>query len=502
MPDEPKPDLAAGIAVSEIPEGGMLAGRVGDEAVLLVRDGDDVRAFDGTCSHLGAPLEQGVVLDGAIRCPWHHACFDRQSGEALRPPAFDSLRRWTVLRDGDRIRVTAPVTNEIVAHRSFAGHSEPGFVIVGGGAAGYAAVHELRRCGHEGQITLVSADADLPYDRTLLTKDYLEGRFGEDRLPIARTTLDDLGVTVLPGTLATSLDPHSRLLHLADGHSLPYTSLLLATGAEPKRLDAPGTDLPHVHYLRTLSDCRALIGACQAGLRVVVIGGSFIGLETAAALTARGLRVTVITPDALPMEKILGAALARAILSVQTAHGVVFRTGAEVTAITTEAVQLADGSAVPAEIVVVGIGVAPRVDLARSAGLAVEDGVLVDRFLRTSAPDIYAAGDIARWPDPHSGQSIRVEHWVVAERHGQVAARNMLGGTEPFEAVPFFWSKHFDFSFRYLGHAEHWDDVAIEGDLDDRDATIRYRTGDRDMAAATVERDVEALRIEYAMETG
>ena len=498
--DRPKPDFAAGVPFASIPEGGIHAGVVDDEPVLLTRFGDDIRAYGGKCTHLGAPLERGLVSDGAIRCPWHHACFDLRSGRATAAPAFDALPTWVVERRGEHVFVSKESDLTATPPPNIQGHSQAGLVILGGGAAGYAAAHELRALGFEEPVTMVSADPAAPYDRTLLTKDYLDGKVNKDRLSIARTTLDELGVTFLAGTTADSIDRAAKQLHLSNGHTLPYTKLLLATGAEPNRLDVPGADLPHVHLLRSLADCEAILAALQPGRRVVVIGSSFIGLEAAASIRSRGFDVTVVTPDEAPMAKILGLDMAGAILAVHAAEGVVVRTEQKVAFISSHSVHLADGTSLPADLVVVGIGVTPRVAVAEAAGLTVDKGVVVDHFLATSDPDIYAAGDIARWPDPHSGQRIRVEHWVVAERQGQVAARNMVGGAEPYTVIPFFWSKHFDFSFRYVGHAESWDDIVVEGDLAAKQAIVRYRKDGRELAVATVERDLEALTIERAMQ--
>ena len=498
--DDPKPDFSKRVPLASIPDGGILAGVVGEKAVLLTRSGNEVRAFSGICTHLGAPLEQGICVQGQVRCPWHHARFNLMTGEAVTAPAFDALKSWAVDRVGDEVVITAETSRgSSLQKRGFEGHSEPGFVILGGGAAGYAAAHELRCRGHEGPVTLVSEDESPPYDRTLLTKDYLDGKFGADRLPIAKTSLDDLGITLLAATKAKSIDIAAHQLHLADGRALPYTKLLLATGAEPNRLQVAGAHLPHVRLLRSLADCRALLTRLTAGAKVVVIGSSFIGLEAAASIRSRGFDVAVVTSEAEPMRKVLGPALARAILSAHTGQGVMFRMRASVKAITDGAVHFADGSSLPADLVVLGIGVKPRIAIADAAGLKVNDGVVVDQFLRTSDPDIYAAGDIARWPDPRSGR-VRVEHWVVAERQGQIAARNMMGEAETYAAIPFFWSKHFDMSFRYLGHAEEWDEEAIEGNLDERDAVVRLRKKGEDQAVITVGRDRQALEFEERWE--
>ena len=253
--------------------------------------------------------------------------------------------------------------------------------------------------------------------------------------------------------------------------------------------------------LRSLQDCRGILAKVSPGVRAAVVGGNFIAMEAAAALSSRGLSVDVIAPEEHPLAKVFGRELSDLILEAHARKGVRLHLGARVDRIEDEQVVLQGSERIKADIVIAGIGVEPRLRHAEAAGLAVDRGVLVNSCLQTSNPHIFAAGDIARWPDPHSGESIRVEHWVVAERQGQGAAANMLGGSEAFTMVPFFWTKHFDLSIRYVGHAETWDQTFAEGDLARRDGLVRFRRAGWELAAATVERDQESLRIEMAMES-
>ncbi|MBR8313497.1 FAD-dependent oxidoreductase [Burkholderia dolosa] len=494
------PDLAQGVALGDLADGAMIEGHVGGEAVLLVRRADELFAVDAKCPHYGGPLAQGVLVGDTLRCPWHHAAFCLRTGALRRAPALDGVRTWRVeRRDGRAVVLDArPAASPPVLDTA---NLPDSVVIVGGGAAAIAAAVTLRHEGYPHAVTLLSADRDPPYDRPNLSKDYLAGTAEPDWLPLrAPPFYAEQRIDVRCGTRVARIDPAQRAVELADGSRIGYGALLLATGAEPNRLDVPGADLPHVFTLRSRADCDALIGKLAAARRVVVVGASFIGLEAAAALRTRGLDVHVVAPDAHPMARVLGDALGDTIRALHELHGVVFHLGATLARIAPDRVTLSSGDALPADVVVVGIGVRPNVELAQHAGLAIDRGVSVDRFLQTSAPHIYAAGDIARWPDPLTGERIRVEHWVVAQRQGMAAARNMLGQQQPFEAVPFFWTQQYDLTIRYVGHAEHWDRVEIDGDLHAHDASIAYWHGDARLAEVTIGRDLDALNAEAALE--
>jgi apoptosis-inducing factor 3 len=497
--NENRLDLTQWTAVESVPDGGIVAGVVGEDRVFVWRNGNRLKAYGAECPHLGAPLNEGVVVGATLRCPWHHACFNLATGEATAAPAFDALREYPVTLEDNRFsvgRASAQAPRQAAERDASLGT----LAIVGGGPAGFAAADALRKLDWRGGISIFSEDAEQPYDRTLLTKDYLDGAFGDDRLPIARHSLTDLGVDFEGETRVQQIEPGRKRLRLANGDERPYTKLLLAMGAAPRRLDVPGGDLPHVMVLRSLRDCRRILANATSGARVAVVGGSFIAMEAAASLFSRGLSVEVIAPEEHPLEKVFGRELSDLILKAHVEKGVRLHLGAKIARIEGKQICLQGGERVEADIVVVGIGVEPRLQLAEAAGLALNRGLLVDSRLKTSDPDIFAAGDIARWPDPHTGENIRVEHWVVAERQGQVAAANMLGGDESFTMVPFFWTKHFDLSIRYVGHAETWDETLVEGDLAHRDGLVRFRRAGRDLAVVTVERDGDSLRAELAME--
>ncbi len=496
------PDLTRGIGIADLPDGNKLVGHCGDAQVLLVRRGVEIFAVDAHCTHYNGPLVDGLVTGDTVRCPWHHACFDLRTGDALRAPAFKPLACWSVeQRDGEIFVVGKRKRAELSSRKDLVEAMPEKIVIVGGGAAGFAAAERLRREQYPGSIVMLSDDEAPPVDRPNLSKDFLSGKAPEDWLPLRRESYYSKNqIDLRLGTQAVRIDPRTREIVLADGGSIPYDRLLLATGAEPVRLTIPGADQSNVHTLRSLADCRAIIERATTARRVVVLGASFIGLEVAAALRYRGIEVHVVAPDKQPLGRILGPQMGDFIRSLHEKKGVVFHLEEIASSISGSDVNLRSGGTLAADFVVAGIGVRPRTTLAETAGLTIDRGVVVNSFLETSGPGIFAAGDIARWPDPYGGENIRVEHWVVAERQGQTAALNMIGRSEKFAAVPFFWSQHYDVRINYVGHADRWDEIVVEGDIAARDCLLRFKSDGRVLAAASIARDIENLMIEVAME--
>ena len=493
------PDLAQGVASSDF-AGETLLGHVGDQEVLLVRSDAGIFAIDAHCSHYHGPLAEGLVVGDTIRCPWHHACFDLRKGEAVRAPALTPLAVWQLEHEGDRIFVRRK-REQPKARGKGTVDAAGKIVIIGGGAAGFAAAEMLRRLEFGGSTVMLSSDSAAPVDRPNLSKDYLAGSAPEDWLPLRPDSYyAEAGIDLRLNAEATSIDSRARNVVVAGGSPIPYDRLLLATGAEPVRLPIPGANQPQVHTLRSLADCRAIIGAASGARRAIVIGASFIGLEVAAALRARDIDVHVVAPEQRPMERVLGPGMGNFVRALHEEHGVIFHLGDTVVAIDGKRATLKGGGVLEADLVVVGVGVRPRLALAEQAGLALDRGIAVNACLETSVPGIYASGDVARWPDPHSGENVRVEHWVVAERQGQTAARNMLGAREAFDAVPFFWSQHYDVPINYVGHAETWDEIAIDGDIKGRDCLLKYKTKGRVRAVASIYRDLASLEAELAME--
>jgi NADPH-dependent 2,4-dienoyl-CoA reductase/sulfur reductase-like enzyme/nitrite reductase/ring-hydroxylating ferredoxin subunit len=497
-------DLSQGIAAADLKDGGLLLGRVGDQDVVLARSGNELFAIRAQCSHYRGPLAEGIIVGDTVRCPWHHACFSLRTGEALRAPALDPIPCWRVERDGDRIFVREQLPPGRPASASTAAGKTPSsIVIVGGGAAGVAAAEMLRRVGYDGPVTLISADTDPPVDRPNLSKDFLAGEAQDDWIPLwPNDFYTEHRIELVLGHRVISVDSTKRTVRLDDGSERPYGALLLATGAEPVRLPIPGANDDRVRYLRSFADSRAIVERAAAARHVVVVGASFIGLEVAASLRARGIAVDVVAPESTPLERVMGVEVGRFLRSLHEAHGVTFHLGETVTGVDGRSVTLSGGATLDSDFVVMGVGVRPAVGLAEQAGLAMDRGISVNEYLETSAAGIFAAGDAARWPDPHTGERIRVEHWVVAERQGQVAARNMLGRRERFDTVPFFWSQHYDVAINYIGHAERWDEVRIDGTLEAQDCSVEYRQSGRTLAMATIGRDRASLEAEAGMERG
>jgi len=494
------PDFAEGVSITEFADGGMMQGHSNGEAILVARRGDAYFAIGASCTHYGGPLAEGFIADDTVRCPWHHACFSLRTGEALRAPALDAVSSWNVETSGGKLFVREKQPEK--KRPAVSAKAPENVIIVGGGAAGNAAAEMLRREGYSGDVTMISADDAVPYDRPNLSKDFLAGTASEEWIPLRSMDFyREHQIELLLNTRVAAIDPQEKSVQLVDGSKRKFDSLLLATGAAPVKLRIPGGDSPQVCYLRSLSDCRAIIGKAAKARRVVLVGASFIAMEVAASLIHRKLQVHVVAPEAVPMERVLGPQVGEHLRRLHERNGVVFHLQQSVVAIDERRVVLKDGNAIEeADQVVIGIGVRPLIDFAERAGIKTDNGVLVNEYLETSIPQIYAAGDIARWPDPLTGDHIRVEHWVVAERQGQTAARNMLGRRERFDTAPFFWTTQYDFTLNYVGHAETWDRLDLDGIIEERDCKLSFRRGGKTLAVATIGRDRQSLESELAME--
>lgn len=505
---------------ASLPEGELRAFPVPNEGpeVLLARYKGQVHAFAAHCPHYGAPLAKGKLLEGRIICPWHHACFQVADGTLCEPPALDDLPAFAARETDGRIWVQVPASPAAsLADPNATPTAEVGgtpppaaettsdtrtFVIVGGGAAGEFAAQTLRQEGFAGRIVLASADAAAPYDRTKLSKAYLAGKAQPAALPLRSAGFYAAQrIEVLTDARATGLDLARREVHLAGRPPIAYDQLLLAPGSTPNQLPSlPGHDLAGVLTLRTQADADALLAATNEAQQVVIIGSSFIGMEAASSLISAVRQVTVVAQEKVPFERVLGAEIGAMFQAMHEAKGVKFEGQAEVTELlgnhgTVSGVRLKSGQVLPATVVVLGVGVRPATEFLQAAfPLAPDGGLAVDEYLQ-AAPGVYAAGDIARFPLALTGQPARIEHWRLAQQHGRVAARNMLGKEEKYVAAPFFWTQQYGKSLRYAGHAEHWDQLIYHGDVAQQDFVAFYVQGGRIVAAAGMGRDADLLYI-------
>ncbi|HSV15485.1 MAG TPA: FAD-dependent oxidoreductase, partial [Tepidisphaeraceae bacterium] len=479
--------------VASLPEGQMKEVTLGETKVLLARVNGTLHAVAAACPHYGMPLAEGLLCGSMLRCAWHQSTFDITTGKLLEPPALDGLATYPISVEDGQVIVTIPEAPTTPPAAPQAASDTRTFVILGAGAAGTAAAQALRDLGFGGRVVLVTAERDQPYDRPNLSKEFLAGQIPADYLPLRPELFYTNANITLLHQRADAIDPAGRTIHFADGSTVTYDKLLLATGAEPRQLTVPGAELANVQTLRSRADCDRLIAAATScGVHnVVVIGASFIGMEVAAALRERKLDVTVVTPDAVPFQRVLGPEVGGFFQRLHERHGVHFRLNARVDRLdgdhTVRQVTLAAGEQLPAQLVVVGIGVRPATDLLPAQWRDDRGAIPVDEFLRVrQAQHVFAAGDIARYPDPRGDGSLRIEHWRVAEQQGRLAARNMLrDAAEPFVAVPYFWSFQFGVGLDYVGHAGRWDRVQIDGNLAAADFTAYYVRDNRVIAASS-----------------
>ncbi|MBM3276556.1 MAG: FAD-dependent oxidoreductase [Candidatus Handelsmanbacteria bacterium] len=500
---------AVAARVDELADGQMKQVTVAGTEVLLARVGGHYHAVGAFCTHYGAPLANGVLSGARVVCPWHHACFSVVSGDQEEPPGLDALPCFAVRVEGEQVIVALP---EGAGKQRLPTMAAPDaadkrvFAVLGGGTAGAAAVEALRQEGYRGRILLISAEGLLPYDRTTLSKAYLAEREKQSGVKPSRDAAfyQRHGIEVQTGKEVKRVRAEARQIEFADGGILHYDALLLATGATPRRLPVPGADLPGVLTLRTPGDVDQIAAAAQEGSRVVVIGSSFIGMECASALRSRKVEVQVVAMEQVPFERVLGRKVGGLFKTVAEEAGVVFHFSAQVERVAGQGrevkVVLKGGVELAADFVVIGAGVKPATEYLDGVPKNPDGSLNVDEHLKVAGADrLFAAGDIAAFPDPLSGERIRIEHWRVAGQQGRVAARNMAGHPTPFTQVPFFWTRQFNQNLRYVGHAQSFDEVVVEGDLGQKNFLAYYVKGGQIRAVAGMGRDKALCAIEECM---
>jgi NADPH-dependent 2,4-dienoyl-CoA reductase/sulfur reductase-like enzyme/nitrite reductase/ring-hydroxylating ferredoxin subunit len=492
--------------INEFADGEMKQMSADGADILLARVSGNFYAVSATCPHYGAPLVEGVLNGERLVCPWHHACFNIMTGDLQEPPAFDALPSYEVRIANDEVIVRVPEgapdrRTPQMAKRDT--KDERLFVIVGGGAAGYAAAQTLREDGFAGRLVLITRENRLPYDRPNLSKEYLRGKAEPAWLPLrSEDFFAEHDIEVIRGREIKHIDATERTIKFADGETLLCDALLVATGGEPRKLPFQSEAQENVLLLRSYADTDALIAVAEKGKRAVVIGASFIGMEVASSLRARRCEVMVVAPDDVPFQKILGAKIGKLFQDVHEENGVKFKLGASVAGFTgakkVTAVILENGERLDADLAVVGVGVKSATDFLEGVTLHRDGGVTVDEHMR-AADGIYAAGDIAYFPSRLKGERQRIEHWRTAMQQGRIAAHNMAGKEVSYDGVPFFWTRQFDVGLLYVGHAKQWDEIIYQGDVSARDFLAFYVKENRVLAVAGMNRDREMAAVEELM---
>jgi len=497
--------------VSDLKDGEMKEVEVGGLGVLLVRADGKFYAVGSHCTHFGGPLAEGTLHGHRVRCPWHQACFDVITGDMLEPPALDSLSEFEVRVEGDDVIVVVPEGAQESRVPTMAKHNSVAdsrtFVIIGTGSAGNAAAEALRQDGFEGRVVMVTREERLPYDRTGLSKGFLKSDDTEPEILRTPDFYDEYDIEILTKHEVVGVDAAGKEVMFKGDSSLKYDKLLLAPGSIARKLNIPGVSLKNITTLRNPDNANLIKSCAQDGSRIVIIGASFIGMETAASLSGRevsDMSIIIVAPDSVPFERTLGEEIGQMYRELHEENEISFRLGARLSRFSgngkVDGIILSDGSKIPADFVLMGVGVQPATGFLKGMEMNPDGSLSVDKHFQV-AEDIYAAGDIANFIDWRTGERIRIEHWRLAEQHGRIAAHNMAGKQAEYRSIPFFWTNQLGVNLGYMGYVKEWDDIIIKGELEARAFAAYYVKDGRIMAATGTDSLVKNTAIAELMRT-
>ncbi len=490
---------------SDLRPGEMRVIEVSDKKILLVRTSDDRwRALEPTCPHAGAPLEKGALCGSRLICPWHKSCFSAADGALLESPSLESLHLYFLEIVGEEVRVD-PGSSTRVKHSPEYGKVSPRadqtFVILGGGAAGAAAVRELRSLGFAGRLVMISQEDRTPYDRTLLSKMYLSGQADAKQLPLRpENLLSDCAVDFLVAEI-NQVDPETRTIRFKEETVPPlqYDEALVATGGKPKLLPMVSKESQPL-LLRSVEDADRLIAAAEQAESVIFIGASFISMEAASAFREKGLSVTIVSEENIPLLKQLGPEMGRLLLEKHLRKGVRFLPKTKVISIqkvgSGSTIKLSSIDELRADLVVSGIGIEPATAFLQKISRGEDQSLAVDASMRiTGASHIFAAGDVAKFPFLDNGRGVRIEHWRVAQEQARTAAANMMGLEKTYRGVPYFWTYHYGVRYEFFGWLPDQCQMVIDGDVQEPEFVAAYVREGRCEAVFSANRECETAKL-------
>ena len=490
--------------INTLSDGEMKSYEFGDHHILIIRKEKEFHAVGAHCTHYHAPLEEGLLHGDRLICPWHHACFDIKTGHVNEPPAFDHLPVYEITQEDDRYFVDLP-DEPVSSVNPLQGNtivpaSEEVYLILGAGAAGFYAVQTLRAEGFNGKVIMVTREDKPPYDRPNLSKDYLSGDLPPEWMPLRPEEFyTDNQIDLLYGKEIERVDLAAQTVFFSSTDFIKYNKLLIATGGKPRQMDVPGNELKGVHKLRSNEHADQLIDQLGENNKVTVIGTGFIGMEASLSLAQRGAKVKVVTPEEVPFSKVLGEKIAAIFQKQHQDSGVEFISGRKVVefggADRLEKVILDNGDEIETDLALIAIGIVPVTDFIDGLKKESDGSLSVDEYFRC-ADNVYAAGDVATFPDRWMNNSVRIEHWRTAQQQGRNAALNMMGKNIPYLSVPFFWTKQGDLSLGYVGHAPDWDEIIYDGEPVSKEFIAYFIKDGKILAAAANYRDPELDAIE------